>query len=119
MADSVDERRISSRPSDVLSDDESGGDDDDVTDEAAHGEKEARRSVTQDDDGGEHQDPHTAEQFRGLVFVLASCRPDVMSPKDRKALVDEAVANLKDDIRMRRELVEWKGASRYIAPCVG
>jgi hypothetical protein len=104
----ADDRRSSIQESDVPGGDESGGDRDGVSD-ATQSEKDARSSIAQDDVGGD-RDPGDAEKFRGLIFVLASCRPDVMSPKDRKALVDEAVAKLKDDARLRRELAEWKGA---------
>jgi hypothetical protein len=48
--------------------------------------------------------------FRSLVFALASCRPDVLAPKNRKALIDEVQDKLeRDDGRMRKVLADWKG----------
>ena len=53
--------------------------------------------------------PSDVDLFRGQIYVLASCRPDVMAPNQRKALVNEVRDALRDDERMRKVLSEWKG----------
>jgi hypothetical protein len=75
---------------------EDGGDDDDDDDDENENEEDRERAA--------------ADEFRSLMVVLASCRPDVMSPKDRKALMDEAADRLQDDPRRRLQLATWKGA---------
>jgi hypothetical protein len=75
-----------------------------------------RENEGEGDIGNDGSRRRGVDAFRGLLFVLASCRPDVMSPKDRKALVDEAAAALKSEGRLRQEIANWKGASRRNKP---
>jgi hypothetical protein len=81
-------------------------DDDVQTEEEEDGDENENNEEDADE---EDRQRAAADEFRCLIVVLASCRPDVMSPRDRKALMDEAADKLRDDPRLRLLLARWKG----------
>lgn len=74
-------------------------------------------TTSSDDDnesqkGENEQTSSSAEDFRLLVFSIASCRPDILISKKRKELMDTALQVLQSSPDCRRILSEWKGAQR-------
>ena len=58
------------------------------------------------------------ERFATQIALLASSRPDALSPRKRSGWIQEAKTSVQEDEDCRSILADWKGARLCACVCL-